>query len=170
MNGLVTRLARWRVPLGFLCGLAALALARPSSSSWWIGAGIAVVGEAIRVWAAGHLERWRAVAQSGPYRFMRHPLYVGSSILAIGFVVAAQQWAVAAVAFAYMAATLSAAVRFEAAELTQTFGGAYKAYRAGAADASGRSFSWARVVANREYRAAIGAVVVFAFLFWRAGR
>src|SRR5688572_4885327 len=85
---LVERLARWRVPLGFFCGVAVLYLALPTSTSLAIGGAIALVGELVRIWAAGHLEKGREVTQSGPYRFTRHPLYAGSAIVAIGAAVA----------------------------------------------------------------------------------
>jgi protein-S-isoprenylcysteine O-methyltransferase Ste14 len=49
-----------------------------------IGAAIAVIGESIRAGAAGHLEKSKEVTQSGPYRYTRHPLYLGSSLIGIG--------------------------------------------------------------------------------------
>ena len=36
---------------------------------WHRGAVVALVGEALRIWAAGHLEKSREVTRSGPYRF-----------------------------------------------------------------------------------------------------
>ena len=82
MEALARALARRRVPLGFVFALPCSAVASPTRESLMAGAAIGVVGEAIRIWAAGHLEKWREVTTSGPYRFTRHPLYVGSSIMA----------------------------------------------------------------------------------------
>src|SRR5690349_12590611 len=76
-------LARKRVPLGFVTTIAALILARPTWATWGYGLVVALIGLAIRVWAAGHLEKGREVTSSGPYRWTGHPLYVGSSILAL---------------------------------------------------------------------------------------
>ena len=90
MDKVLARLARWRVPLGFLAAVIALALARPTWASWRTGVLVALAGEAVRIWAAGHLEKGREVTRSGPYRWMRHPLYVGSSILALGIVIASR--------------------------------------------------------------------------------
>ena len=67
-------LARRRVALGFIAGLAAIWLSDPTPRSLLIGAIIAAIGEAIRIWAAGHLEKGREVTMSGPYRWTRHPL------------------------------------------------------------------------------------------------
>ena len=176
-TGLSSRLARWRVPLGWAAGLAAIVLARPTWNSWYAGLAVAIVGEAIRVWAAGHLEKSREVTTSGPYRWTRHPLYVGSSILALGVVIASRSFVLAAIATVYLAVTLSAAIRREEAFLRQTFGDAYDRYASpnthSAADggrhasAVARRFSLERAVRNKEYRAVLGVLAGFALLALR---
>ena len=165
---MIRTLAKLRVPLGFAAGAVALWLARPTTRSIALGAAIAVPGEALRIWAAGHLTRWREVTRSGPYRFMSHPLYVGSSIMAIGFAVAAVHPAVVALVAVYMGVTLTAAVRFEARELRAQFGADYDAWRKGQTAAATRRFSVARVLENREYRSAAGLVMGLSLLWWRA--
>ena len=62
------RVARLRVPVGFIVGIMTIAMARPTYVTLVIGAPIVVVGEALRIWAAGHLEKKREVTNSGPYR------------------------------------------------------------------------------------------------------
>ena len=76
-------LARRRVALGFIAAIATLILARPTWTMWRIGLLVAAAGEGVRIWAAGHLEKSREVTRSGPYRWMRHPLYAGSAIMAL---------------------------------------------------------------------------------------
>lgn len=160
----VEALARRRVPLGFVAAIAAVALATPTPQSWTAGVIVAFAGEAIRVWAAGHLEKSREVTRSGPYRFSRHPLYVGSSVLAVGVVLASRSLIVAVIAAVYMVATLTAAIRTEEAFLRHTFGPTYDEYRAALAEPMDRRFSVARVMRNREYRAVAGLIVGFALL------
>ena len=160
-------LARWRVPLGWVAGLAALVLARPTWNSWYAGLAVAIVGEAIRVWAAGHLEKSREVTTSGPYRWTRHPLYVGSSILALGVVIAAQSYWLAAIAAVYLAVTLTAAIRREEAFLRQTFGDAYDRYARAENQGVARRFSLERAVRNKEYRAVLGLLAGFGLLALR---
>jgi hypothetical protein len=152
-------LARFRVTLGFLIGAVCFWFARPTWSSIVLGGLIAVPGECLRLWAAGHIEKGREITRSGPYRFLRHPLYSGSTIMAIGFAVAAgNAWVVALVAL-YMGLTLLAAMRTEERHLDEKFKGEYSAYREGRAEPIARRFSWARVMKNREYRAASGLVL-----------
>ena len=163
----MTLLSRFRVPLGFLTAAVALVLAQPSVVSWRAGLVVALAGEAIRVWAAGHIEKSREITRSGPYRLVRHPLYVGSAFVGAGFAVAANNLVVAALTIAYLGLTLTAAVRAEEAHLDEKFSGAYASYRAGAMEAVSRPFSWSRARANREYQAVAGLAAVFAFLWWR---
>jgi protein-S-isoprenylcysteine O-methyltransferase Ste14 len=161
---LVETLARRRVTLGFVTAIAALLFARPTFLSWRTGLLIAVCGEVIRIWAAGHLEKASEVTRSGPYRWTRHPLYLGSSIIAAGVIVASRSLIVAVVTAVYMATTVTAAVRVEEAVLTQRFGDAYDRYRESRAEPMPRRFSVTRAVRNREYRAAAGLAAGFALL------
>lgn len=182
----VRLLARLRVPLGFASSLLVFWLAQPTRSTLMIGVAIAVLGEALRIWAAGHLNKSREVTSSGPYRWFAHPLYVGSTIMGIGLAVASASAAVAVIILVYLATTIGAAVRSEERFLREKFGVAYDRYRRGRgqngateADRAGapRSFSFAQARANREYRAAAGLVGTLLLLclkaayngvFWRA--
>jgi protein-S-isoprenylcysteine O-methyltransferase Ste14 len=160
---LLQRLQRWRVRLGFISAVAVLALARPTVRSLLVGAAIAATGEAVRIWAAGHLEKSREVTKSGPYRLSRHPLYVGSSVMGVGLAVAANAWVPALLVGAYLAATLTAAIRNEESYLRRMFGGEYEGYATGAVDRR-RRFSVSRAVRNREYRSVAGLVVIIGLL------
>ena len=163
-GGLWTWLARRRVPLGFLSTAAALWLARPSRRTLAAGAAVALAGEALRLWAAGHLEKGREVTASGPYRFTRHPLYAGSTLIGIGMAIASASLVVALLAAVYLAVTLSAAIRTEEQHLTQKFGAAYPEYREGRRREATRTFSLARAWRNREYRAVAGLGAALALL------
>ena len=158
------RLARLRVPLGFVAAAAALVLARPSWQSWLWGLALAVPGESLRVWAAGHIEKGREITRSGPYRHVRHPLYLGSTLLGIGFALASRSWIVGGLTLLYLGLTLLAAIRTEEAALDAKFAGAYSAYRTGQAVPVRRTFSWSRARRNREHRAVLGLFVAFAYL------
>lgn len=166
------KLARWRVPLGFATFLAAFVLSAPTPATYAAGLLIALAGQALRLWAAGHIEKSREVTRSGPYRHIRHPLYVGSVLMGSGFVVASASAWTAVLAVAYFTVTYVAAVRSEEATLDEKFAGEYSAYREGrATDASApstRRFSMDRAFGmNREGRSLTGFVVAFALLALR---
>jgi protein-S-isoprenylcysteine O-methyltransferase Ste14 len=162
--GSAQAIARRRVTVGFVVAAIALVLAAPTWESWRAGLMVAVVGEALRVWAAGHLEKSREVTRSGPYRWLGHPLYVGSSIIAIGVVIAASHAVVTIVALVYMIVTLAAAVRTEESFLRERFGETYDDYRTSRAEPMTRRFSLERAWRNREYRALGGLAAGFALL------
>ena len=159
--------ARLRVPIGFACAAVGLALAHPTWASIALGGLVAFPGEAVRLWASGHIDKGREVTRSGPYRLVRHPLYLGSAVLGVGFIIAARSLVAGVVVAAYLAVTLVAAIRTEEAALERKFAGEYAAYREGRAAAVDRSFHWERVVANREYRAAAGIVIALGLLVLR---
>jgi protein-S-isoprenylcysteine O-methyltransferase Ste14 len=167
---LLNRLARMRVSLGFAFAVLVFWLARPTWRSIAVGTAIGIVGALIRLWAAGHLEKSREVTRSGPYRFTRHPLYVGSSVLALGLAVGAASLAAAAIVALYMTATITAAVRTEEAFLRDRFGDAYDAYAARRLPPSDRRFSFERALRNREYRAVAGFALAIAILALKAAR
>jgi protein-S-isoprenylcysteine O-methyltransferase Ste14 len=162
------RLARLRVPLGFAAGVLVLWLARPTWNMLAAGTAVALLGEGIRVWAAGHLEKGREVTRSGPYRWSRHPLYVGSALMGAGVAIAGRSAAAAAAIGLYLAVTMTAAIRTEEAFLRAKFGAEYDEYCRGARGASLRPFSVARAWRNREYRAMLGMGAVFAILVLKA--
>jgi protein-S-isoprenylcysteine O-methyltransferase Ste14 len=167
MSDLARSLARYRVRLGFASAVAALWLATPTRQSLIVGAAVAMAGEGLRIWAAGHLEKGREVTVSGPYRLTRHPLYLGSAVIALGFAIASSSLAATGLVIAYLVLTYGAAIASEEAHLTEKFGDAYPEYRDGRAPEAARRFSLDRAIRNREYRAVGGLVLVLALLAWK---
>jgi protein-S-isoprenylcysteine O-methyltransferase Ste14 len=158
------RLARLRVPLGFAFGVTVLLLARPT---WWtllFGGLVAVLGESLRVWAAGHVQKGREVTTSGPYRWLGHPLYLGSTVIGVGLIVASASLVVAVLVAAYLSVTMTAAIRSEEADLRARFGDEYAAYREGRAAPLVRAFSVARAWRNHEQRTVAGLLAGWGLL------
>ncbi len=169
-------LARWRVRAGYPVALAAWVLAHPTPSAIAIGAGVAVLGLLVRGAAAGHLRKGQGVAASGPYSFTRNPLYLGSALLAAGFVIAGHSWIAAVLVAAYFVLFYPAVMRREEQELRAVYGAAFGEYAACvprfwprlAPEARGAApFSWAQYRRNREYQAALGFLLGVALLWLR---
>jgi len=73
---------------GLVAGIVlAVVLAEPTEASLLWGAALVCIGEAVRMWAAGHLVRKQELATSGPYAYIRDPLYFGRLFLLTGFCV-----------------------------------------------------------------------------------
>ncbi len=166
--------SRLRVPAGYLLGILVLALARPTPASLAAGAATGLAGEALRLWASGHIDKTRALATGGPYAHTRNPLYLGSLVMAVGIAVAAASgWAALAVA-AYFAAFYPSVMREEARFLRERFAREYADWaaevplflpRLAPAGPRATSFAWERVRRNREWRTAL-ALPALAALLW----
>jgi hypothetical protein len=177
-NGIVSWLARLRVSLGFAFGGLVLWLAHPTSRTLACGIPVAILGELLRVWASGHLNKSREVTSSGPYRWFAHPLYVGSSVIGVGLAIASGKAVVSVLVVVYLVATLTAAIKTEEAFLRNNFGDRYDRYRRGeSANDAGRRFAVSQAIANREHRAIVGLIAAVLLLilkatynssFWRA--
>lgn len=157
-------LARYRVALGGVMAAATVWLARPTLQSVAAGAFVAALGAMLRVWAAGHVEKSREVTSSGPYRYLRHPLYAGSTLIGVGVAVAAWQPWLGLAIVGYLVTTLAAAMRAEEAHLREKFGEAYDRYASRTATPSVRAFSWERALRNREHHALAGLLAGFCVL------
>jgi protein-S-isoprenylcysteine O-methyltransferase Ste14 len=165
--------ARWRVPLGFALAVAYLVFSQPTRPLLLVGGGIALLGLVMRGWAAGFLDKNQSLATSGPYRYTRNPLYLGSAVTGIGLATAGSS-TVMMLAFAgFFLIVYGPVMRREEYLLRQKFGAAYDGYAASvprfvpgrhAGPASGESFDWARYRKNREYEAALGFAAALAFL------
>lgn len=161
-------LARWRVTLGFVCGGLALWLATPTWPFLAAGTLVAAMGEGVRLWAAGHLEKSLEVTSTGPYRFTRHPLYLGSTLIGAGIAIASANLWVAGLAAAYLGTTITAAMRAEEAHLREKFGDAYDAYAERRAAPRVRAWSRARAVRNREHHTLAGVGTALCLLALKA--
>ena len=168
--------SRYRVAAGWLLGVFVLALARPTPRSILLGLPLVVLGEAIRLWASGHIEKTLRLATGGPYAHSRNPLYLGSVLLALGVAVAcASPWVVLAVAL-YFLAFYPSVMREEAAFLERRFP-EYAAWaqavplfwpRPLPGGPRESRFEWARVRVNREWRTAAALPLLAAILYARS--
>lgn len=171
---------RWRVPLGFLCGALFIWFARPNPLTLGIGGGIALLGLALRAWAAGHIRKNAALATSGPYSYTRNPLYLGSFLLGVGFTVASGQPLLAIPFAALFLGIYYPVMRVEAADLAQLFGEDYHTYARAVPlllprlipyrDEKTREvkFDASLYLRYREYRAALGLLIAWGLLALKA--
>jgi protein-S-isoprenylcysteine O-methyltransferase Ste14 len=163
---------RWRVPLGFALGAAYLVFSRPTVALCIAGGALAVVGLAIRAYAAGYLVKNQSLAMSGPYAHTRNPLYLGSTLLGGGFALAGGSW-ILGLAFVGLIVTIYwPVIRREEDFLRKEFGEAYNRYaqsvplffpKLRGSPSSGR-FQWKQYRKNHEYEALLGYIAGMIFL------
>jgi protein-S-isoprenylcysteine O-methyltransferase Ste14 len=163
---------RIRVPLGFLFAGGYIWLARPTGLSIIIGTVIAIAGLLIRGVASGHVEKNAVLTVSGPYARTRNPLYLGSIILTLGFLVGARSWGIVLLALAMFIGIYVPVIRAEEAFLRSRFP-EFDEYarqvprllpRLRPYQSSSGSFSSHLYWKHREYNAALGTVLMIAAL------
>jgi protein-S-isoprenylcysteine O-methyltransferase Ste14 len=140
MAGFRERLFSYRsyTPIPFL--IVMVAWANPSTQSMVVGVALAAVGEFIRFWGvahAGSLTRATGsvgapqVIVSGPFAYVRNPLYVGNVFLYVGIGIASNAlvpWLQVA-AFLFFAAQYRVIVSLEEEFLEKEFGAGYLEYK-----------------------------------------
>lgn len=171
------RLARRiRVPLGFAtAALYVFELLRREPRAAAIAWSLALVlpGLWLRSYAAGYVKKNRELTTTGPYAFVRNPLYLGSILIAAGFAVALLSWPVAVALAVMFVAIYVPVIASEERFLRATFPG-FDAYcrqvprliprltpartRPGAD--KGR-FVLALYLKHREYNALLGASLLY---------
>ncbi len=60
-------------------------LAKPAPAWFLVGVVITTLGEALRLWAAGHLRKNKLLTTTGPYSYVKNPLYIGTLLITIGY-------------------------------------------------------------------------------------
>jgi protein-S-isoprenylcysteine O-methyltransferase Ste14 len=173
-------LSRWRVNLGTVLTIGAMAAAHPGHPEILRAIPVVLLGVAIRIWARGHLDRRTRLTQTGPYRFVRHPLYVGSFLIGLGISAMLGRWfAPPLFAVTYLAMYLPKAIR-EDRYLLGKYGAEYQAYQSRVGAVFPRLFSrpaespaagppihfeWQRVIGHREWKTWLGVAAVV-LLLW----
>jgi protein-S-isoprenylcysteine O-methyltransferase Ste14 len=166
--------SKHRVAAGWALGILVFALARPTVPSFFLGLPMAVLGEAVRLWASGHIEKTKTLATGGPYAHSRNPLYLGSLLIGAGVAIASASPVVAIAVAVYFLAFYPAVMREEARFLKERFPAEFAPWAAavpffwprptpGGPRAS--RFEWARIRRNREWRTAAALPLVAALLY-----
>jgi protein-S-isoprenylcysteine O-methyltransferase Ste14 len=105
----------------------------------WVGIGLGALGLLLRLWALLVMrERYtrtllvhggHKIERGGPYRFVRHPGYLGSLLCLNAIALASGNAAAFAASIAATLAAYSYRIRVEDVMLVAAFGAAYESYR-----------------------------------------
>ena len=134
--------------------------ARPDPVGYFAGLAMAVLAEALRVWASGTIHKTQVLTTGGPYSLVRHPLYVGSSFQAVGYCLMSGQWLGFVLGMPFFLLLYLLAAFTEERMLTKLYGDAYSEYsrsvpryfpRRLIPERGATRFSWRQVLWNREH-------------------
>ncbi len=119
-----------RIPI-FLGAFLLVIFARPHAAGIIVGAILIACGECIRVWAAGHLQKNETLTVTGPYAYVKNPLYVGTILITGGFCILADNvYLLAAAMFAFCFHYIPYKKRMEGDRLRRIFGDQFDDYDA----------------------------------------
>lgn len=182
MESLMVFLQKWRVRLGHLFAIGILVFARPTPAALAAGTAVALLGEAIRIYSAGVIDKNTTLSRTGPYAYTRNPLYVGSFFMYLGFCIAAGSVYVVAAFLVFFFVVYYATILREEAFLREKFGDSYERFcgevprffpRPGGARPEGEArFDWGRMKENKEHEGLIATLIILGVLWgmWLSGR
>ncbi|MBI4598193.1 MAG: isoprenylcysteine carboxylmethyltransferase family protein [Candidatus Omnitrophica bacterium] len=182
------RKARFALVYPLVIGL--LLFARTTEGSWAWGIAIIALGETLRVWAngyVGHVKAGRDIAAdqtiipkgrlitAGPYAFVRHPLYLGTMLLGLGFCVMVGNAWLALIALVFFLTMYRGKMAEEEARIKDAYP-AYAAYERAVPrwiptgrrypDRAGR-WTWQGIAASNEWKTVIWVTVLVIALYFR---
>jgi protein-S-isoprenylcysteine O-methyltransferase Ste14 len=167
--------AKLRVTSGFIMAAVFVWRSRPSALSLAFGLPVALLGLALRAWAAGCLYKDRELATAGPYAYTRNPLYLGTLLAAMGLVIGSRSLWLGLLFAAVFAFVYLPAIELEQQHLGDLFP-EYPGYAARVpmiipqlvrGKPTPQPFRWAQYRKNREYQAALGFAAGAAWLIYR---
>jgi protein-S-isoprenylcysteine O-methyltransferase Ste14 len=171
--------ARLRVPSSFLIVAVFAWFSRPAALSLEIGLPVALLGLALRAWAAGCLAKNQQLATGGPYAYTRNPLYLGTLLVAAGLSMAARSPGLGALFAAVFVFVYLPVIQNESEHLDRLFPG-YAAYAAAVPlllprltphpSENPNPFRFALYLRNQEYNAGVGFAAGMLFLLWKLVR
>lgn len=168
--------SRIRVPAGFVLAAVYLIFADPTPERLLLGGAIGLAGILLRAASAGHLQKNRALATSGPYAHTRNPLYLGSALAGLGFCVAGGQVWFFPLLAAFLAAVYWPVLRNEESHLRRIFSSEFETYSRAVPLLVPRLLPWRAAAApstrfdaqlylhNREYEAFVAYVAIVLIL------
>jgi protein-S-isoprenylcysteine O-methyltransferase Ste14 len=113
---------RWYlIVLGLVAG-------RPGAATILAGVPLLLLGIAMHLWAKGCLHQEREVTTSGPYRYVRHPFYLGNLLLDAGTVLMSGSALLMSIFPFWWAAVYIPVMQREEATMAGLFGEQYRAY------------------------------------------
>ncbi len=165
------------MPLGFVFAAVFLIFAKPTPLLIGIGVSISFIGLLIRAWSSGHIRKNQNLAVSGPYKYTRNPLYVGSILLGLGFMIASGVWWLILLFLILFLGIYLPVMSVEADELTAIFGDEYKEYARRVSlffpwfsnfESDGKKFEKELFMRYREYQASLGFLAISVVLIIKA--
>jgi hypothetical protein len=107
----------------------ALVFCRPDHRTLLWGLPLLILGTGLQIYSKGCLQQDQAVAQGGPYRFVRHPFYAANLLVDFGIALMSGWWPLIAGLLPWWLAVYIPVMAGEERHLTTLFPDTYPAYQ-----------------------------------------
>ncbi len=186
MNIYLKKLAKYRLQLALITVLIVLfiqffvlknnPLSPFTDSIGNIGFIIVMLGVFLRSWAAGIISKNKVLTKTGPYSICRHPLYLGSLLMAIGFILIISNPYLWIILVLFMFLVYLPKIKGEEVKINQLFPNQYDEYKKETGMLYPKSLSLKKIMHpwsfkqwwhHTEYNAWIACAIALAVLhFW----
>jgi hypothetical protein len=129
-----------------------------------------ICGLLIRMWANGYAIKMEKLTTSGPYAFVRHPLYLGTMLLVIGFIIMLKIYYLGILLFFTVVIVYSKTIKKEEEMLKDKFKDLFINYKKRVpaivptifpyAEGEKWAFSLGRLIRSQEYKLFIWIIVI----------
>ena len=155
-----------------------LARNRVLDARWFLpGAAITLLGEWLRLWAAGHLRKNKQLTTTGPYSYVKNPLYIGTLLITLGYsAMAMEKWIMVGGFIWFFIYYAPYKKKQENEKLIGSFGDAWTVYDQAVPDYVPRltpypdrgtnRWDWGVVKENSEHETALGVLAGFCVLVY----
>lgn len=167
------RFERWfklRFAILYPFGIFIVLYSNSDDKSIMAGIWFILTGLFIRIWANGYAIKLEKLTTSGPYAFVRHPLYLGTIILTLGFIIMLKLHHIGILFLAIMAMVYYRTIKQEEKMLGQRFQSLYTDYRKNVPaivptvfpyrEGEKWSFSFRRLIKSQEYKLFIWVIIM----------
>ena len=166
----IKRLFKLRFAILYPFGIYLIFRANSDDKSILSAAGFLVAGLFIRLWANGYAIKSEKLTTSGPYGFVRHPLYLGTMLLFIAFIVMLKIYIIGSAFFLVMAVVYARTIKKEELLLENNFKQVYLRYKKAVPaflpalrpyrEGEKWRFSFKRLIKSQEYKLFLWVIIL----------
>lgn len=164
---------KFRIWVGRLLGLMFLLFAQGNFNYYALL--VVASGFFVRIWATGYIHKDKEVTMAGPYKLLRHPLYLGNFIAGLGFALFVNVWQLVGLYIPLFFIVYYKKMKLEERFLIGEFGDKYNIYKETTplfipnltklAVKDNVTFNWHTVIKNREHLNLIGVFIILGLFF-----
>lgn len=157
-TGLILKIAARRTTFNWIFFLLVLVLGKGNSYQILAGIPFITAGAFLRIMSSGTIKKNEVLTTTGTYRMCRHPLYLGSLLISVGFIIISHSIFVLFYFLVFFPATYIPTIFMEEQFLMEKFGNEYLLYKKQTSlfvpdirKSNLQNFSWKQVKKNKEY-------------------